>query len=329
MTCASAGQKRALISAFRKISCSCYVIRKRIDPDIHHMLRGGLRARRNLDAPVEGRARHREVREPALHEGDDLVLIVFGRDEVRMRRVMREQFFRIGRQFEEPALLLHPLDRRARRREFLAVPLGEFVLVVIGLVAHRIPAGVFGEIEVAVRLHAPPHFEHGLLVARLRRAHDVVGAGVQRLAHPGELRGRAVGERPRRQPFLLGRALHLLPVLVHAGDKQHVIAVEPLPSREGVGGDALIGVTDMRRAIRIGNGRRDHVGGTFRHGSGLARFLGAGKRPRGHSRNGASADRHFSCFWANVSDACAGLVEGSRREAIAAARTDSLGRTSR
>ena len=96
----------------------------------------------------------------------------------------------------------------------------------------------------------------------------------------GELRGRAVGERPWRQPFLLGRALHLLAVLVHAGDKQHVIAVEPLPSGEGVGGDALIGVADMRRAIRIGNGRRDHVRGTFRHGSGLARFGGAGKRPK-------------------------------------------------
>ena len=68
------------------------------------------------------------------------------------------------------------------------------------------------------------------------------------------MRSGAVGERLRRDPFLLGRALHLLPMLVHAGDEQDIMAIEPLPAGESVGGDPLIGVTDVGRAIRIGNG---------------------------------------------------------------------------
>ena len=64
-------------------------------------------------------------------------------------------------------------------------------------------------------------------------------------------------------PSLLGRPLHLLAVLVHAGDEQHVIAVEPLEARDRVGRDALIGMADMRRAIGVGNGRGDHVSGTL------------------------------------------------------------------
>ena len=164
------------------------------------------------------------------------------------------------------------------RRVFLALALGKFALVVIGLVADGIPTRVFGKENIAVLLHAPPDFERGLLMARLRRADDVVGAGVQRLAHALELRGGAVGELLRRQPLALGGALHFLAVLVHSGDEQHVVTIEPLPTRESVDGDALIGVADMGRAIRVGNGRGDHIGGALRHAPGLPWFRGAGKR---------------------------------------------------
>ena len=256
------------------------VVRQRVDPDVADVMGARLRARRDRNAPVEGRPRDREILEPALHEGDHLVLIVFRGHEARIGLVMGQKLLAIGREPKEPALLLYPFDRRAGGRKFFVVAFGKLAFVEIGLVAHRIPAGVFGEVNVAVGLHAPPDVEHGLLVAGLRRAHDVVGAGVQDLAHMLELRGGAVGEGLRREPLLLGRALHFLAVLVHAGDEQHVEAVEPLPAREGVGGDALIGVADVRRAIGVGNGGRDHIG-RARHGAGLSRFCGAGKRREG------------------------------------------------
>ena len=74
-----------------------------------------------------------------------------------MRLVMGEQPVLIGREPEEIALLLDPLDRRSLRREFAAVgPFLQFAFVVISLVPHRVPAGIFVEIDVAGRLHAPP-----------------------------------------------------------------------------------------------------------------------------------------------------------------------------
>ncbi len=115
-------------------------------------------------------------------------------------------------------------------------------------------------------------------MARLRRADNVVGARVQRLAHALELRGGAVGELLWCEVFALGGALHFLAVLVHAGDEQHIKTVEPLPARERVDGDALIGVADMGRAIRVRNGGGDHISGALRHAPGLPWFRGAGKR---------------------------------------------------
>ena len=80
-------------------------------------------------------------------------------------------------------------------------------------------------------------------------------------AHLFELRRRAIGQLQRRQfPPSCGRLLHFLAVLVHAGDEQHIVAVETLEARDDIGGDPLIGMPDMRRAIGIGNGRRDVVG---------------------------------------------------------------------
>ena len=64
-----------------------------------------------------------------------------------------------------------------------------------------------------------------------------------------------------RRQLLLGRGLqHLDAVLVGAGEKEHVIAVEPHEAGDRIGGDDLIGVADMRRAVRIGDRGRDVIG---------------------------------------------------------------------
>ena len=54
----------------------------------------------------------------------------------------------------------------------------------------------------------------------------------------------------RRDALRARGLLHLLAVLVGAGEEIDVVAVEPHEARDGVGRDRLIGVADMRRAVR-------------------------------------------------------------------------------
>ena len=101
----------------------------------------------------------------------------------------------------------------------------------------------------------------------LRRAHDVVGGRVQRIAHSGELRGCAVGKLPGAQALASGGLLHFLAMFVHAGDEQHFVAVEPFEPGDGVRRDALIGVPDMGGAITVGNSGRNIESLTSGHGA--------------------------------------------------------------
>ena len=69
---------------------------------------------------------------------------------------------------------------------------------------------------------------------------------VQRRGHVAEARRVAVGERARGEPSFMRGLLHLEAVLVGAGQEEHVLAVEALEARDGIGRDRLIGVTDVR-----------------------------------------------------------------------------------
>ena len=104
------------------------------------------------------------------------------------------------------------------------------------------------------------------MMAGLRRADDIVGRRFEREPHGGELRRGAIGQLLRRDPFPRRGLLHFLAMLVHAGHEQSVIAVEPFEAGDRIGGDPLIGMADMRRAIGIGNGGRNVESPAAGHG---------------------------------------------------------------
>src|SRR5271169_4780983 len=104
-----------------------------------------------------------------------------------MALVMGEQALGVGGQLEEIAFLLHPFGGCAARRELAAWPVREFVLVEVGLVAHRIPTRIFREIDVAVGMHSLPDRLARALATLLGRADDVVCARLERFTHGGEL----------------------------------------------------------------------------------------------------------------------------------------------
>ena len=174
-----------------------------------------------------------KILQAAAHEALHLVGARVGSDELGMRLVMGEQSVLIGRQPEEIALLLDPLDRRPLRRQFLAVVRGllELALVVIGLVAHRVPAGIFVEIDVAVLLHAPPQLLASALMPLLAGADEIVVGAVERGDHVAETWRVAVGKLCRGDALLLRRLQHLDAMLVGAGQEKHVHALQAAEAR--------------------------------------------------------------------------------------------------
>src|SRR6266581_4436482 len=93
------------------------------------------------------------------------------------------------------------------------------------------------------------------MVALLGGADEVIVRAVHALGQGLEPRHRALGELLRRDVLLRGRLQHLDAVLVGTGEEVHVVAIVPLETRNRVGRDQLVGKSDMRRAIGIGDGR--------------------------------------------------------------------------
>ncbi|MCY1232635.1 hypothetical protein D9M72_451370 [compost metagenome] len=152
------------------------VVRQRVDPDIHHVRR----VVRNLDAPVEGGARNREILEARFHERNHLVA-AFGRtDEIRIFLIVLQELVLIGGEAEEVALLLDPFDGRSLRAVADAI-VAQFglVLLVVGFVPHRVPAGVGILVEVARLAHANPDVLRRIVMALLGRADEVVVGRIQ------------------------------------------------------------------------------------------------------------------------------------------------------
>ena len=66
-----------------------------------------------------------------------------------------------------------------------------------------------------------------------------------------ELGGDHVGELLRRFAGRLGGALHLLAVLVGAGEHHGLVALHALEAGDGLGGHGGVGVPDVGRGIHV------------------------------------------------------------------------------
>ena len=240
------------------------VVRERIDPNIHDMLR----VRWYLDPPVEGRARDGEILQTAPDEAGNLVEALLREHEIGMPGIKVEQLALIGGETKKIALLLDPFDRCSLRTNPVPVIVQpRFILIVIRLIPHRIPTGIFVQVNIAGRFHALPDTDRCAMVALLRRPNELVVRAVEALNHRLEARDIAFDQIPRRELFFRRSLQHLHAMLVRAGEKEHLIPVKPHEPSYGIGRDRLIGVADMRWAIGVGNGRRNVVARLVSHWS--------------------------------------------------------------
>ena len=240
------------------------VVGERVQPDIHDVF--GIAGHR--DAPGEAGARHRQVLQAAAHEAHHLVAPALRCDEAWVFLIKPEQPVGPGRQLEEVRRLLDPVDLRATRSG-TALAVGadlRLALDEIGLVAHRVPAGVAAEIDVA-RGHQPlPQRLAGRIVARLGRADEVVRRVVHRLDEVAERLAHLVGEGLRLEARGGSGLLDLLAVLVGAGQEMHVAPVQPHEAGQHVAGERRVGMPDMGHIVHVVDGRGDVIGIAAGHG---------------------------------------------------------------
>jgi hypothetical protein len=101
-------------------------------------------------------------------------------------------------------------------------------------------------------------------VARFSRADEVVIRAVHALDHGAKTQHVAVDQLTRRETFLGRGLLNFLAVLVRAGEKEHIIAVKTHEAGDCIRRNGFICMPDVRRAVRIGN-RRRNIESTFCH----------------------------------------------------------------
>src|SRR5262245_22910870 len=106
-----------------------------------------------------------------------------------MPSVEIKQLLLVAGKPEKIALLLDPFDGRALRADAFALLVEpSFLLVVIGFVAHRVPAGIFTQVDVARSLHALPNADRRTVMTLFGGANEFVIRAVEPLHHLLEAR---------------------------------------------------------------------------------------------------------------------------------------------
>ena len=243
ISCRSGGQKRSgQVLAGPRVSEGGAVVEQRVDPHVDRLTR----VPRHRDAPVDLGPGDGEVVEAVLDHPPRLVAPGGGQHPVGVRVVVRQQAVAVGRQPEEPVLLLDPLDRRAVDRA--EPPLDELVLAVERLARRAVPAAVAALVDVARLVDALEDALHLRLVLGVGGADEEVVGGVEHTAQGAEALREHVGLLARGAPLPLGGAGDLAAVLVGAGEEEDVLAALAVMPRDDVGHDRRVRVADVRLA---------------------------------------------------------------------------------
>ena len=214
----------------------------------------------------KARARDGQVVQTTLDEGAHLVHAEVRLDEVGVLVIELEEPVLERGELEEVALLLHALERAVAvgaevgtGRAVLLVALLDLGLGEVGLVGHAVPAVVAALVKVAGLLHALPEVLHGLVLARLGGADEVVVGNLELLPELLEVRGLGVSPLLRRHAVLGSGLGDLLAVLVHAGEELDVVAGGATVARLDVGQDGGVRGAEVRIGVDVVDGGGDEV----------------------------------------------------------------------
>ena len=245
--------------AIRVVADGGHVVDQRVVPDVEHVTLGP----RHGDAPLNGRSADRDVLKAATDQAERLVALALGLHGVRVGLVPVEQRLGERRQAKEPVLLGQPLDRLAvdlaQRRVAARGVLDEVVVVVVGLAGHAVPALVGARVDVAVVVDPLHEGLDGVDLSGLGGADEVVEADLQQVPGLAVAVGVQLGVLGGRAASCFGRPRHLLAVLIGAGEEEHLVADQTVPTGQRIGGERGVRVADVGGVIDVIDRGRDVV----------------------------------------------------------------------
>ena len=241
------------------IADRCQIVRKRVKPHIDNVLR----IKRHGNPPVERRARDAQILESLLDEADHLVAPRDGLDKIGVLLDIRKHTIRVLAHAEEVRLL----------GDFLhgAVAVGAVAVLVelqlrpVALAWRAVEPLVLPLVNISLIVYLLENILHKLMMALLRRADEIVVRDAEQLPQFLKACDDAVDIRLRRDALLLRRLLNLLPVLIRAGQEEHIIAREPLEPRDRIRDGRAVRVTDVELCARVVNGGGDIKRRLFTH----------------------------------------------------------------
>ena len=235
------------------------IVRQCIEPDVGCLPVARAEKPGKRNSPREPRAAGRDVLESAVDQGQHLVAPAFRLEKLRALGEQRLQESRVLAETKEPVALFDPFQRARWMQHALAVD--DLCVLLEGFAPDAVPSFVGFLVEV-VRVAVDDALDQRLhpgAMHRVRRADELVVRDIQPPPHCAKGLGKRVDERLWLDALLRGGLLDLLPVLIHADEEMDAVTAQPAISRDGIGTDLFVRVTDVRIAVRIVDGRGDEV----------------------------------------------------------------------
>mmetsp|Transcript_61026 Transcript_61026/g.120767 ORF Transcript_61026/g.120767 Transcript_61026/m.120767 type:complete len:283 (-) Transcript_61026:135-983(-) len=187
---------------------------------------------------------------------EDLVAARFGRDELGIGFDVSDDALLIVAQAEEVGRLLHLLEVLATHRVLVVAGSGVGVSHE-GLLPHVVPAAVRAQVEVTGLLTPLPQLAAQVLVVLRGGANVPIELAAYCPIEVLELRHALVDELYWGHAGRSRSVGNLLAMLISASQEEYLAAIDAVVTRDHVGGDRLVRMPHVWRAVRIVDGSGD------------------------------------------------------------------------
>ncbi len=263
------------------------VVHERVEPDVADIVL----VEGQVDAPGHAALRPRDAKvvQRLAQEAERLVAPMVRLDELRVLVDVLDQPLLVLAHPEEVVRFLDLLDGPVAFRAFAV---HEVLLHEKPLVRHAVPAVVLRAVNLVAVVQILEDRLDNLLVTLLRRPDKIVVRDLQLLPQLLEADDRAVRLLLRGDARGVGGLLHLLAVLVRAGQEIRRHIQQPVVARQHISDDCRVRVADVRLVVHVVNRGRNVKFCAFHMSLSSARHY---RRPHAGSNRSVKSLPSFSC----------------------------------